>query len=234
MSPTPSRQSEASSYARKPSTFLRRTSPRYPTYAHIHTHAHAQYLFTYTRMGYLAHMQHMMSSASMPRCRTSLRYTTTRVLHALLHIITPHTHICTSGIHTYMYMITYQNNQSFGPSDMVLPPQRLHTLPYTSTQQTHAHLSNTRVHEYVCHVQKLSRLARWKWCCRLDIALVPCYQARGQQRIGEMRIVKLLSPISTSRYKVWTNSAFKQCRCLRVFVREKESLHMCALCLILH
>jgi len=42
-SPTLSRQSEASSYARNPSTFLRRTSPRYPTYAHIHTHTHAQY-----------------------------------------------------------------------------------------------------------------------------------------------------------------------------------------------
>ena len=135
----------------------------------------------------------------------------------------------------YMNMITYQNNQSFGPSDMVLPPQGLHTLPHTSTQQTHAHLSNTRVHEYVCHVQKLSRLARRKWCCRLDIALVPCYQARGQQRIGEMRIVKLLSPISTSRYKVWTNSAFKQCRCLCVFVREKDIyIYTLYVCIYIH
>jgi len=162
--------------------------------------------------------------------------------------------MCTSGIHMYMHMITYQNNQSFGPSDMVLPPQGLHTLPHTSTQQTHAHLSNTRVHEhvceymnmfvstwiclsvheYVCHVQKLSRLARRKRCCRLDSALVPSYRAKGQQRIGEMRIAKLLSPISTSRYRVWTNCAFKQCRCLCVCVREKESVRMCALCLISH
>ena len=43
-----------------------------------HTHTHTRTIpLTYTRMGYLAHMQHMMPCASMPPCRTSLRYTTT-------------------------------------------------------------------------------------------------------------------------------------------------------------
>ena len=104
------------------------------------------------------------------------------------------------------------HKQSFGASDVVLPCVPL---------------------EYTCeqiwvHIHANSRLARQMWCCRYDIAPVPRYRAKGQQRSGEMRIAKLLSPTRTSRYCVWTNSAFKLCRFLCVCAWETECVCMCA------
>jgi len=155
----------------------------------------------------------MMADASMSLCRTSRRYLKRRVLHVLLHTNTPHTHMYLSNTHVHKCDYILKQTAVWCVRGGAAAEGYI-ALLHTNRPQTHVRLSNTRVHEYDLRVRKNSGLARRMWSCRHDIAPVPCYRAREQRRIGGMRIAKPLSQMRTSRYFVWTSSAFKRCRCL--------------------
>jgi len=78
------------------------------THSHIYKHTHTHNtIHTHILAGHLSHMQHMIASASMSLCRASPRHSKIRLLHALQHTNTPHTHVYLSNTHVNKYEYIY-------------------------------------------------------------------------------------------------------------------------------